>query len=325
MGMAAVGLVTTGAVERMIAPFGSIPNMNDGGLLYIEHGGTETSTNYVPATVTRRQPEAAVRRLRRRALAWQARTSFESDLNQRLEGFEQTLDTSRLGADWRQEKKTIEAQLAKLEKDKDTAWLEQDETLRELDRVRARLAYVGRRLEEHEREPIIDMPNEVDEVQPTSCLDAVQYAREYLTQLNISDSSEPLRKLDEYQKSFIWASNIWAALSALQSYATFRNEDKYSGNFFDFCDDQPLAAKTFNPTSIALKESESTGQDQRTRAARTFNVPVDVNSKGSAYMEAHIKIDKTGMPAPRIHFLDDTSNSGRVYVGYVGPHLPTAG
>jgi hypothetical protein len=28
-------------------------------------------------------------------------------------------------------------------------------------------------------------------------------------------------------------------------------------------------------------------------------------------------------PAPRIHFLDAIAETGKVIVGYIGPHLPT--
>jgi hypothetical protein len=31
------------------------------------------------------------------------------------------------------------------------------------------------------------------------------------------------------------------------------------------------------------------------------------------------------MVTPRIHFHDDTHASGKIYVGYIGPHLRTKG
>lgn len=39
-------------------------------------------------------------------------------------------------------------------------------------------------------------------------------------------------------------------------------------------------------------------------------------------MEQHIRIEKGGNPAPRIHFYDNThSDEGRVHIGWFGPHL----
>ena len=41
-------------------------------------------------------------------------------------------------------------------------------------------------------------------------------------------------------------------------------------------------------------------------------------------MPAHIKVVKRGWPCPRLHFHDDTARTGKIYVGYLGEHLPTA-
>ncbi|GAA1082723.1 hypothetical protein [Tsukamurella spumae] len=38
---------------------------------------------------------------------------------------------------------------------------------------------------------------------------------------------------------------------------------------------------------------------------------------------AHFKIAQSGMISPRMHYLDDTARTKKVYVGYIGPHLPT--
>ena len=79
-------------------------------------------------------------------------------------------------------------------------------------------------------------------------------------------------------------------------------------------------------TWVALKESETTDSTPKLRAARTFVVPATVDPAGQAYMAAHIKIQQGGVPCPRIHFHDDAGGpTGKVYVGYIGDHLPTAG
>lgn len=39
-------------------------------------------------------------------------------------------------------------------------------------------------------------------------------------------------------------------------------------------------------------------------------------------MTAHIRVGGgAGMSAPRMYLLDNASKDGRVYVGYIGPHL----
>ncbi|MDQ1306785.1 MAG: hypothetical protein QG671_2617, partial [Actinomycetota bacterium] len=38
---------------------------------------------------------------------------------------------------------------------------------------------------------------------------------------------------------------------------------------------------------------------------------------------AHFKIIQSGLISPRLHYYDATAVDGTVYVGYLGPHLPT--
>ncbi|MFI5901579.1 hypothetical protein [Streptomyces cyaneofuscatus] len=38
-------------------------------------------------------------------------------------------------------------------------------------------------------------------------------------------------------------------------------------------------------------------------------------------MQAHLKIDRGNTVAPRLHFYEDGTRSGKVYIGYLGPHL----
>jgi hypothetical protein len=40
-------------------------------------------------------------------------------------------------------------------------------------------------------------------------------------------------------------------------------------------------------------------------------------------MASHFKIAQSGMISPRLHYIDDTAKTGKVYVGYIGRHLPT--
>lgn len=58
-------------------------------------------------------------------------------------------------------------------------------------------------------------------------------------------------------------------------------------------------------------------------AARTFRVPTEVDSSGRVYLPSHIKLQRVGSPAPRMHFLDDAGGAtGRIWIGYLGDHLP---
>ncbi len=62
----------------------------------------------------------------------------------------------------------------------------------------------------------------------------------------------------------------------------------------------------------------------RFRVARTFPVPTELDDSGWAYFPAHIRIDRGGGVAPRLHDLADTrGRTGWVHIGYLGPHLPS--
>jgi hypothetical protein len=54
---------------------------------------------------------------------------------------------------------------------------------------------------------------------------------------------------------------------------------------------------------------------------RVFRVPTSVSPSGTATMEAHIRISSEGTVSPRMHFLDALAATGKIYVGYLGPHL----
>jgi hypothetical protein len=73
----------------------------------------------------------------------------------------------------------------------------------------------------------------------------------------------------------------------------------------------------------ARDESEDVRNNARLSAARMFTVPEEVEPGGEVFMGAHFRIAKAGMVSPRMHYFDATAIDGKVYVGYIGPHLPT--
>ena len=54
---------------------------------------------------------------------------------------------------------------------------------------------------------------------------------------------------------------------------------------------------------------------------RVFPVPTTVSPDGLAVMAAHFKLGRLGRIDPRLHYLDDSAGTGKVYVGYIGEHL----
>ncbi|SMF05087.1 hypothetical protein L603_001600000240 [Cellulosimicrobium cellulans J34] len=54
-----------------------------------------------------------------------------------------------------------------------------------------------------------------------------------------------------------------------------------------------------------------------------LRVPRSVDATGSVFMGAHFKIAQSGTIWPRMHYHDAVDVDGHIYVGYLGPHLPT--
>lgn len=73
----------------------------------------------------------------------------------------------------------------------------------------------------------------------------------------------------------------------------------------------------------ARDESSDVKSNPKYARPRMLPVPAAVDPSGVVLMVAHVKIAKAGMISPRLHYYDDTSHSGNVYVGYIGRHLPT--
>ncbi|POM27638.1 hypothetical protein BTM25_20540 [Actinomadura rubteroloni] len=139
--------------------------------------------------------------------------------------------------------------------------------------------------------------------------------------------------LDAYPKAQVWRRRTWDALATLDAYARARRE----AHTADRREPVPHLADVhafiragrpgalISANIVALGESENVNADPRYRNARMFTVRPETHPTGRAFFAAHIKIDGPRPPAPRLHFYDDTCGpTGRVYVGHIGPHLPTS-
>lgn len=202
--------------------------------------------------------------------------------------------------------------------------LQLDEAEAELDTAQARIRYLEGRLRAagdqsaNEPTPASAVPETAE-----SCIEALGFARQYLSSLEVGDTDYFASGLDTYMKSPAWARKAWRAFRALNDYAELKTTEGYAGDFLAYCTEHPMGLTVVPTGWVALKESESTDNNPKYRGARTFSVPGVVDPSEEVYMCAHIKIEAGGRPAPRIHFYDDTAGpTGMVYIGYFGEHLP---
>ncbi|GAB3655440.1 hypothetical protein GCM10027589_14640 [Actinocorallia lasiicapitis] len=161
---------------------------------------------------------------------------------------------------------------------------------------------------------------------PSNLVDALHHANEALAHVRIGDTLHTAGLLDLGYPTLskVWAGKAWDALLALEDYAKARSAGEFQGGFRDWC----LAAsgggrRVISAATLAMKESDSVAGRDKFAQPRTFSVPAEVDPAGQMFMPAHIKLRKTGTPAPRIHFHDDAGGpTGKIWVGYVGDHLP---
>jgi len=112
----------------------------------------------------------------------------------------------------------------------------------------------------------------------------------------------------------------WEACLALHDYADAKASGHLTGSIEDYLRNTPPGRHGFPPGKHAPVETAVTmRQYGRTRV---FPVPLDVCGDGSISMPAHVKLARIGMVSPRMHYCDDTARTGKIYIGYIGPHLP---
>lgn len=121
----------------------------------------------------------------------------------------------------------------------------------------------------------------------------------------------------------LWAVKTWKILLALSDYATASREGRCDRDVHGYLLDLPANCRGYSANKHAPTESDSVQASPKFRRAREFPVPAEVDEGGVVAMLAHFKIAQAGMISPRLHYFDDVRGTGMVYVGYIGPHLPT--
>lgn len=114
--------------------------------------------------------------------------------------------------------------------------------------------------------------------------------------------------------------NAHAAVLALRDYARVKS-DGWEGSVDAYLRNTPDGCRSVPIKKHAATESDSVLKRRRWLDMRTFPVPKAVHSSCLKLMPAHFKLGLLGQVSPRLHYLDDTSVTGIVYIGYIGPHL----
>lgn len=138
--------------------------------------------------------------------------------------------------------------------------------------------------------------------------------------LSFTGDEKETMALDAHTVGGNWVRLTWEGLTALQEYATVAVHGAARGDFKQWCEHAPVGGSHFPPRKAVRNESRTVCSHSKMRRERMFAVPPSVDPSGRAFMGAHLRIGG-GRTAPRLHYLDDCSGSGRIYVGYIGMHL----
>ncbi|RFU36949.1 hypothetical protein DZF91_35390, partial [Actinomadura logoneensis] len=136
--------------------------------------------------------------------------------------------------------------------------------------------------------------------------------------------------LDPHPKAASWRRKARDALTTLDAYARAKQRARRAGtppgphlsDLLAFVRSGAPGA-LISANIIALAESDRVEHQEKFRQARMFPVRPATHPSGRACFTAHIKLERCKPPAPRLHFFDDTDNTGLIYIGYLGPHLAT--
>lgn len=134
------------------------------------------------------------------------------------------------------------------------------------------------------------------------------------------DSIEDLERSDPLAN---WATKAWEAALALEDYANAVLVEGGIGGVENYLRNTPAGRHGYSGNRHANGESKDVQNNEKLRLLRVFPVPVDVDPAGQAAMYAHFKLAQQGMMSPRLHYLDDTANTKKIYIGYIGRHLRT--
>ena len=130
-------------------------------------------------------------------------------------------------------------------------------------------------------------------------------------------------RLDVHDPLGVWANKAWMILRALSDYAAASNSGRCDRDVHGYLLNLPDGCRGYSANKHAPTESEDVQKSPKFSDARWFPVPSVVDPTCATAMMAHFKVAQSGLISPRLHYYDDVRRSGRVYVGYIGPHLPT--
>lgn len=180
--------------------------------------------------------------------------------------------------------------------------------------LRRRLKDAGRAAEAY-------VPAEEPTSLPTQLPEVLDRLAE-LDRVEFTGDADAVWKLEEKAQSSTWAQTAWQVVLAFQDYAETVAEGKFNGDFRRWCSEPPSGVSAISAGKVKSDESKTVHNNVKMRRQRELPVPPEVDPSRRIHMWSHIYIGgNAGMSSPRLYFHDDVHGTGKIYIGYLGPHL----
>jgi hypothetical protein len=223
--------------------------------------------------------------------------------------------------DWQSYAEELDGQVSSLSREIDELRDERELALLEALDAEERIADLVRRVEalrmsirvQGESPEVIEQEAEAVAV-PRSCAEAVERGRA-LPNLVIPDGAAvDIDRLDQSAHADLWGQRIWSHLQSLDAYAGEK------GNGFETWCRTSGSPFAISPKFISMTEGETVRYGMA--ESRTFVIDPLIDPSGRILMLAHTKpVQGGGLQIPRIYFHDDSKGAtGKVHVGFIGPH-----
>lgn len=138
----------------------------------------------------------------------------------------------------------------------------------------------------------------------------------------ITADAETAADLHEIDVDGRCLANTLRALTALAGYVRAKQDLMHDGGFKAYLEAQPFGYPHYNQSWFATSETANAMTGSRAKE-RYLPVPTSIDPGGMVEMQQHLRIGRIPNLDPRIYIHDDTSGTGVVAVGYIGPHLTT--
>ncbi|MFE9927393.1 hypothetical protein [Streptomyces sp. NPDC005533] len=198
--------------------------------------------------------------------------------------------------------------------------VEYDEQYRDLQRAKAQVRALQKRLVVLHAGEAAYMPVEPGPAEPASFSEILARIAE-MPRVHFTGSRKITLELDDQAYGSSWGRMTWDALLALRDYADAAAGGDTSRDFKQWCEDVPEGMHAISPRKIIRDESKSVKSKTDWRRERTFPVPDYVDPTRKVFMGAHIRIGGGNTVAPRLHYHDASCATHGIFVGYIGPHL----